>query len=121
MRQCVVGARVDAQFGPVIVAGIGGVDVELFGDVAIRLAPVSTDTALAMLQETKAARLLAGWRGKPRGDVQAAAEIVSRLSHLIAALESRVSEIEINPLAVLPEGIRLPAAVRAQTHMRGPE
>ena len=104
VAELLVGARVDAQFGPVIVAGIGGVDVELFGDVAIRLAPVSVDTALAMLQETKAARLLAGWRGKPRGDVRAAAEVVSRLSHLIAALEGRVREIEINPLAVLPEG-----------------
>jgi succinyl-CoA synthetase beta subunit len=104
IAELLVGARVDPQFGPVIVAGTGGINVELFNDVAIRLAPVSPEAALEMLEETRAARLLGGWRGKPRGDLEAAARTISGVSHLMAALEGQVSEIEINPLAVLPEG-----------------
>ena len=68
----------------------------------VRLAPVSSGEAEDMLQATHAARLLDGWRGKPKGDVAAAAEIICRLSQLIVDLENEVSEIEINPLAVLP-------------------
>jgi acetate---CoA ligase (ADP-forming) len=104
VAELLIGARVDPEYGPVIVAGTGGINVELFKDVAVRLAPVSPAAAEEMLRSTRAARLLDGWRGKPRGDIAAAAAIVSRLSHLIAELEGEVREIEINPLAVLPAG-----------------
>jgi acetate---CoA ligase (ADP-forming) len=104
VAELLVGARVDPQFGPVIVAGAGGVHVELYKDVAVRLAPVSPAAAEEMLRATRAARLLDGWRGKPKGDIVAAAEIVSRLSHLIADLAGEVREVEINPLAVLTAG-----------------
>jgi acyl-CoA synthetase (NDP forming) len=104
VAELLVGARVDPEFGPVIVAGMGGINVELFKDAAVRLAPVSAAAAAEMLQGTRSARLLAGWRGGPRGDVAAAAEVICRLSQLITDLEGQVREIEINPLAVLPEG-----------------
>ena len=104
LAELLVGARIDPDFGPIIVAGLGGISVELFKDVAVRLAPVSSGEAEEMLQATHAARLLDGWRGKPKGDVAAAAEIICRLSQLIVDLENEVSEIEINPLAVLPAG-----------------
>ena len=104
VAELLVGARVDPEFGPVVVAGLGGVAVELFKDVAVRLAPVSRAEAEEMLQATRAARLLSGWRGKPKGDIAAAAEIVCRLSQAIADLADEVREIEINPLAVLPSG-----------------
>jgi acyl-CoA synthetase (NDP forming) len=104
VAELLIGARVDPEFGPVIVAGLGGVHVELFKDVAVRLAPVSVAEAQEMLQSTKAGRLLEGWRGKPKGDVSAAAEFVHRLSCLIADFKDELSEIEINPLAVQPAG-----------------
>jgi succinyl-CoA synthetase beta subunit len=104
VAELLVGARVDQQFGPLVVAGAGGVNVELYKDVAIRLAPVSPAAAEEMLRATRAARLLDGWRGKPRGDIAAAADVVSRLSHLVADLAHEVREVEINPLAVLPAG-----------------
>jgi acetate---CoA ligase (ADP-forming) len=104
VAELLVGARVDPDFGPVIVAGLGGVTVELFKDAAVRLAPVSLSEAEEMLQATRAAQLLGGWRGKPKGDMAAAAQVVCRLSQLIADLEREVREIEINPLAVLPAG-----------------
>lgn len=105
VAELLVGARVDPEFGPVIVTGTGGINVELFKDVAVRLAPVSISTAEEMLRATRAARLLAGWRGKPEGDIVAAAEIVCRLSQVITDLQDQVREIEINPLAVLPAGL----------------
>jgi acetate---CoA ligase (ADP-forming) len=104
VAELLVGARVDPEFGPVVVAGMGGVYVELFKDVAVRLAPVSPSAAEEMLRATRAAQLLDGWRGKPKGDIAAASEIICRLSHLITHLENEVREIEINPLAVLPAG-----------------
>jgi succinyl-CoA synthetase beta subunit len=72
--------------------------------VAIRLAPVSPAEAEEMLQSTRAFRLLNGWRGKPQGDVAAAAQVIGRLSQMIVDLEEKLREIEINPLAVLPAG-----------------
>lgn len=104
VAELLIGARVDPEFGPVIVAGMGGIHVELFKDVAVRLAPVSVAEAQEMLQSTKAGRLLEGWRGKPKGDVAAAAAFIHRLSCFIADFKDELREVEINPLAVLPEG-----------------
>lgn len=105
VAELLIGARVDPDFGPVVVAGGGGVLVELYQDVAVRLAPVSEDAAAAMLRATKAAALLGGWRGRPRGDLPAAARAIAALSRLIADARQDVAEIEVNPLAVLPEGL----------------
>jgi acyl-CoA synthetase (NDP forming) len=99
-----LGARVDAEFGPVVALGPGGTEIELLEGVAIRLAPVDAAEARAMLAETRAARLLGGWRGKPAGDVDAVAAAVAALSRLIVALADEAEEIEVNPLAVLPQG-----------------
>lgn len=104
VAELLVGARVDPDFGPIVVAGLGGINVELFKDVAVRIAPVSPAEAAEMLMSTRAGRLLEGWRGKPKGDIAAAADVISRLSQVIVDLEKEVREIEINPLAVLPEG-----------------
>jgi acyl-CoA synthetase (NDP forming) len=104
VAELLVGAWVDPEFGPVVVAGMGGIYVELFKDVAVRLTPVSLSVAEEMLRATRVAQLLDGWRGRPKGDIAAASEIICRLSHLITDLENEVREIEINPLAVLPVG-----------------
>ncbi|WP_424629936.1 acetate--CoA ligase family protein [Bradyrhizobium sp. SYSU BS000235] len=99
-----VGARVDADFGPLIVVGAGGVQVELYKDVAIRLAPIDEDAAREAIASTKVAQLLGGFRGAPAGDIQAVARTVSALSRFMADFSDRIHEIEINPLAVLENG-----------------
>lgn len=99
-----VGARRDPQFGPLIVFGAGGVQVELYKDVAVRLAPIGEDEALAALASTKVARLLEGFRGSPVGDARAAACAISAVSAFAADFRDSVEEVEINPLAVLPDG-----------------
>ena len=104
IAELLVGARVDPQFGPVIVVGGGGLNVELFKDVAIRLAPVTDATALAMIRSTKTGRLLEGWRGQRAGDVAAAAQAIAALSRFISDFRDDLSEVEINPLAVLESG-----------------
>jgi acyl-CoA synthetase (NDP forming) len=99
-----VGARVDPDFGPAIAVGGGGVLVELYRDVALRPAPVDEITARAMLAETRAGKLLRGFRGNPPADIAAAAQAVARLSRFAADFRSSVAEVEINPLAVFAEG-----------------
>ncbi|MEH2512901.1 acyl-CoA synthetase (NDP forming) [Nitrobacteraceae bacterium AZCC 1564] len=99
-----IGARVDADFGPLIVVGAGGVQVELYKDVAIRLAPIDEDAAREAIASTKVAQLLGGFRGAPAGDIQAVARTVSALSRFMADFSDRIHEIEINPLAVLENG-----------------
>ncbi|MDT7953627.1 MAG: acetate--CoA ligase family protein, partial [Acetobacteraceae bacterium] len=96
--EIMVGARVDPQFGPLVVVGLGGVFVELLRDTALALAPVTPDEALAMLGSLKAAAVLEGFRGSAPVDRQELANIVARFSELAADLADEVSEMEINPL-----------------------
>ena len=105
IAELLVGGRVDPDFGPVVVVGAGGMLVELFKDVAVRLAPVSEETAREMIAETRAAAFLGGWRGRPRGDVDGAARAVARLSEFVADFRDEIAEAEINPLAVLERGV----------------
>jgi succinyl-CoA synthetase beta subunit len=104
VAEILVGARVDPDFGPLIVVGAGGIHVELYKDVAIRIAPISETEALAALESTKAARILDGFRGSPPADKAAVARMVSNLSRFIADFADRVKEVEINPLAVFEDG-----------------
>ena len=104
VAEWIVGCKHDATFGPVVVAGPGGVLVEIIDEVEIRLAPASTATALAMLSGRAAKPLLAGARGKPAADVNALAEAIVRLSTFFAAHADLIDEIELNPVLVLPKG-----------------
>ncbi|MGN6723179.1 MAG: acetate--CoA ligase family protein [Marmoricola sp.] len=101
--ELIVGVRRDPSFGPVVLVGAGGVQAELHRDVQLALAPVDEARAAAMVRSLASAPLLAGWRGKPAVDVDAAARVVSALSHLIAE-NPDVVECEINPLRVDPHG-----------------
>ena len=96
--EIMVGARVDPQFGPLVVVGLGGVFVELLRDTALALAPVTTEEALAMLGTLKAGAVLDGFRGSVAVNRGKLAEIVARFSELAADLGDAVSELEINPL-----------------------
>jgi acetate---CoA ligase (ADP-forming) len=101
--ELMVGSRRDPHFGPTVSVGPGGIFVELFDDLALRLAPVTQFEAQEMLQETRAGRLLEGFRGQPPADAQAVVETLERLSRLVAAYPA-LAEVDINPLIVLPKG-----------------
>jgi acetyltransferase len=102
-KELVLGGVCDAQFGPLVMVGLGGIYVEVFADTAVRLAPVSSAEALVMLDELRMAPLLRGTRGEPPVDREALATIVGRFSRLLVDLPE-LAEIEINPLTVGPAG-----------------
>jgi len=87
----------DAQFGPLVVVGFGGIYVEVLRDTAARLAPFGPSEAREMLDELRMAPVLRGARGRPPVDVAALAETVSRFSRLAAELPE-LAELEVNPL-----------------------
>jgi acyl-CoA synthetase (NDP forming) len=102
--ETILGARVDPDLGPFVLVGLGGVFVEVLRDVALRLAPVSTGEAKAMVESLRGAPLLRGARGAPTADEAALVEAIVRFSRAAAALPADVATVEINPLLVRPAG-----------------
>jgi len=101
--ELIAGLKVDEVFGPVVVAGAGGIFVEVLRDVALRLPPLDEQEARAMLEELRVAPLLHGARGRPPADVTAAAAALVCLGELALDLGPRLRELDVNPLLVLPE------------------
>jgi acyl-CoA synthetase (NDP forming) len=108
--EVIVGTKRDSQFGPVVLFGIGGVFVELFRDVALRVAPVLKEEAEEMVEEVRGYRLLQGFRGKPRGDIEALVDVLCRVSQLAVDLKDQLVELDINPLMVFEKGKGVRAA-----------
>ncbi len=102
-QEVIVGAVRDPQFGPLMMFGSGGVEVEGLKDVAFALAPLTKAEALKLIRKTWAGRKLAGFRNIPPADEGAVADILQKLSRLVWEQED-IQEIEINPLRVLGHG-----------------
>ena len=101
--------------GTAILLGMGGVTAELFKDTAMRMLPpqggLSRSEALAMAMELRTWPLLDGFRGRPKADVAALVDAVVAFSNMAAQLGEKLLEAEINPLFVLPQGVRAADAV----------
>ena len=108
--ELILGFHRDPQLGPAILLGMGGITTELFKDTAIRLPPLGRLDAEAMIDELKSSQLLKGFRGRPRGDLEALVSAILAFSDMIVDLGDRLVEAEINPLFVLPEGQGVRAA-----------
>lgn len=108
--EVIVGAVDDPYFGPTVAFGLGGVYTELMKDVTHRFAPFDVGAAREMIEEIKGAPLLRGYRGQPQMDVTALAEVLARVSDLIADHADRIAEIDINPLFVRIAGQGVVAA-----------
>ena len=102
--ECVVGVAQDQLFGPVVMAGLGGVLVEVLGDVSFRVPPFTKADAAAMIAELKGAALLRGVRGRPAADVDALVDVIMRVQRLAVDLSADIAELDINPLVVQPRG-----------------
>ena len=94
----------DPLYGPAIVFGLGGIFVEILKDTTIEMAPLSHDDALAMIHRLKAAPVLLGARGRTRGDVEALAAFLVRLSHFAVANSGTFRALDLNPIIVKAEG-----------------
>jgi acyl-CoA synthetase (NDP forming) len=102
--EMVVGVTHDQLFGPTVTVGLGGILVEVLRDTAVRVPPFGEDQALAMLSELRGRALLDGVRGGPPVDVDALVEVVIRVQRMALELGDDISELDINPLMVLPRG-----------------
>lgn len=101
------GVRVDAQWGPVIALGLGGVWIEALQDVSLRLLPVTPADVEQMVSELRGAKLLQGFRGAPPVDVAKLADAVARIGDAALALGATLDTLEVNPL--LADGARIEA------------
>lgn len=102
-HEVIIGMTEDPSFGPLILFGLGGVFVELIGDVSFRIHPLTDLDATEMVQEVKASKLLDGYRGEPAGDVPALEQALLRVSALVEALPEMV-EMDLNPVKVMKPG-----------------
>ncbi len=113
VAECIVGMKKDPHFGPTILFGLGGIFVEVFEDVALRVAPLSEADTRDMIRETRGFKLLAGARGRPKADLVAIEDVLLKMSRLALDLEFYLAEIDINPLMVGPERAEGSQAVKA--------
>ena len=104
VAEILVGIVVDPQFGQVLVLGAGGVLTELLGDSVTLLPPYTHESVKAALGELKIAKILAGYRGKPAGDIDALVEAALGIAGYAAAHLSTLIEIDVNPVIVRPVG-----------------
>ena len=101
--EVIVGMTRDPSFGPLIMFGLGGVNVELLKDVAFRVHPLTDRDAREMIRSVRGFPLLEGWRGAPPGDLAAIEETLLRLSQLLGD-HPAIAEMDLNPIKVLPPG-----------------
>jgi acyl-CoA synthetase (NDP forming) len=100
--EILVGISRDPSFGPVVVLGLGGIWVELLADTALRLPPISSEDALAMISELKGKLLLEGFRGRPCVDVKSLVRVLVQVGRMAVDLKEVLISLDLNPLMVLP-------------------
>ncbi|MBC5767863.1 acetate--CoA ligase family protein [Ramlibacter albus] len=104
VAEALVGYRVDAEAGPIVMVAAGGIWTELVRERSVRLAPVSVEEAREMVAEVRMLQAAAGRRGQQAGDLEALAQAIAAFSQLATRAE-HVLEAEINPLKILPDGV----------------
>jgi acyl-CoA synthetase (NDP forming) len=101
--EVMVGMTRDPLFGPLLAFGLGGIHVEVLGDVRFRITPLTDRDATELVQGIKGYRLLQGYRGQPPADIKAIEEVLLRISQMVEEI-SEITELDLNPIFALPEG-----------------
>jgi acyl-CoA synthetase (NDP forming) len=112
--EMIIGVNHDPIFGPLVMVGLGGGLVELLGDVAVRITPLTDVDVDEMLRSLKAYALLTGYRGSPPLDIDALRDVLYRVSALVEDLPE-IAELDLNPVFVLQHGAKA-ADVRVRIH-----
>jgi acetyltransferase len=102
-REVIIGVNRDANFGPILMFGLGGIYVEVLRDVTFRLCPVTLSEAHEMISEIRAIGLLRGARGAAPADIDAIADVITKVSALVMEFDD-ITELDINPLIVGDRG-----------------
>ena len=108
--EVIVGVTNDPAFGPMVLCGMGGVFTEVFKDVSLFPAPLTKDDALRMIRSLKAYKLMTGYRGQPKLDVDALADLLVGVGEFAVGHRNDLAEMDINPVFVYPEGEGVAAA-----------
>ena len=103
--EVIIGVTTDPTFGPVIMFGLGGVFVEVFKDVAFRVAPITRQDAISAMESLKGHQILQGVRNKKPVDQEAIIDVLLKVSQLMEDYSEQILEIDINPLIVYEDGI----------------
>ncbi len=101
--EVIMGMTMDAQFGPVLMFGLGGILVEVLKDVAFRIVPITARDAHQMVREIQGFPVLSGYRGQEAADLAALEELLLKLSQFIEA-HPDVAELDLNPVFAYPQG-----------------
>jgi hypothetical protein len=96
--EVIVGAKIDYQFGPIILLGMGGTAVEIYQDIAIRMAPLTERDVRSMVGSLKARALLEGHRGSEAVNMEALVKTMLAFSDLVKTLGERFESIDLNPV-----------------------
>ncbi len=105
-QECIIGMIRDAQFGPVIMFGLGGIFVEVLKDVSFRIAPLADEDIDEMIREIKGYKILTGVRGEKPKDIEAIKGVLAKLSE-IAINNPEITEIDLNPVIVREKGLSI--------------
>ncbi|UFW76027.1 acetate--CoA ligase family protein [Bradyrhizobium sp. WU425] len=117
--ELVIGASLDAEMGPVVLFGTGGVDIELMKDVALAGAPIDATEAAKLIRRTKAGVKIKGYRGRPALNKGSVISALVGLSNLIADADGRIASIDVNPfLLTAKSGVAVDALVVLRNHAR---
>ena len=101
--ETMIGVAADPLFGPLVGFGLGGIHVEMLGDVRFRIAPLTDRDADELLREIRGFPLLQGYRGQPAADVDALRDVLLRVSRLADEVPE-IIELDLNPVIALPAG-----------------
>lgn len=97
-QELIVGAKIDYQFGPVVLLGIGGTGVELYQDVTMRITPVNEKDVISMIASLKGRGVITGFRGAKPVNLKKLTDLITRFSSLIIQLEDHIQSIDLNPV-----------------------
>jgi acyl-CoA synthetase (NDP forming) len=117
ITELIIGMTTDAQFGPALMFGIGGILVELLEDVSFRIAPITEYDAREQIHEIKGFPILDGYRGKPKADLDAIVNTLLKISDLVIKHEE-INEMDLNPVFIYESGL---VCVDARIILKKPE
>jgi hypothetical protein len=101
--ELIIGAKIDVQFGPVVLLGIGGTGVEIYQDTAIGMAPLTEDNVHSMAASLKGKKLLEGYRGEPAVNMDQLVKTMMSFSNLVMDMADQIESIDLNPVMCTPE------------------
>jgi len=117
ITELIIGMMTDAQFGPALMFGIGGILVELLEDVSFRIAPITEYDAREQIHEIKGFPILDGYRGKPKADIDAIVNTLLKISDFVIKHEE-INEMDLNPVFIYEKGL---ICVDARIILKKPE